>query len=71
MNYCAGVGALTVRRGHSPVVGNWAADEEKRQLGSDKADCNIDGDPVDPFPLAEALSDEDQISTMHMISAIE
>lgn len=50
---------LTVRRGHSPVVGDRAADKEERQFGSDKAERNVNSDIVDPFPLLQALTDED------------
>lgn len=53
--------ALTVRRRHSPIVGDWAADEEKRQLGNDKTESNIGGDVVNPLSLLQALTDEDKL----------
>jgi len=49
--------ALTVGCRHSPVGRQWAADEEKRQLRSDKAERNVDGDIVDPFALLQSLGD--------------
>ena len=51
--------ALVVGCGDGPVVGQGTADEEERQLCSDEAECDIDGDIVNPTSLLESLAGDD------------